>query len=98
MCIQESNLHSSATFRIREYSALRSDLNRSRSHSPDDPHASGGVVIFVSQELSFSELSTSSYSSLKPTLTSKNQISLNNLSSLFFLNTNAPVIRSTFDR
>ena len=61
ICIQESNLNSSSSFRI-----LRSDCTHSRSGilSPDDTHTSGGVVIFIRQGLSFSELSTSSLSSL----------------------------------
>ena len=61
ICIQKSNLNSS--FRIPGFSALRSDRTHSRSGilSPDVTHASGGVVIFVRQGLSFSELSTSSF-------------------------------------
>ena len=49
------------------FSALRSDHTHSRSGilSPDATHASGGVVIFVRQGLSFHELSTS-LSSLDP--------------------------------
>ena len=66
ICIQESNLNSSSSFRIPGFSALRSDRTHSRSgiFSPEDPHASGGVIIFVRQGLSFSELSTSSLSLL----------------------------------
>ena len=47
---------------------LRSDRTHSRSGilSRDATHASGGVIIFVRQSLSFSELSTSSLSSLDP--------------------------------
>ena len=65
---QESNLNSSSSFRIPGFSALRSDRTHSRSGilSSDITHASGGVVIFVRQGLSFSELSTSSLSSLDP--------------------------------
>ena len=68
ICIQESNLNSSSSFRIPGFSALRSDCTHSRSGilSLDATHASGGVVIFVRQGLSFSELSTSSFSSLDP--------------------------------
>ena len=66
--IQESNLNSSSSFRIPGFSALRSDRAHSRSGilSSDTTHASGGVVSFVRQGLSFSELSTSSLSSLDP--------------------------------
>ena len=44
-------------------SALRSDCTHSRSGilSPDATHASGGVIIFGRQSLSFFELSTSSF-------------------------------------
>ena len=60
ICIQEFNLNSSSSFRISGFSALRSDRTHSRSGilSPDATHASGGIVIFVRQGLSFSELST----------------------------------------
>ena len=56
------------SFRIPGFSALRSDRTHSQSGilSPDATHASGGVIIFVRQGLSFSELSTSSLSSLNP--------------------------------
>ena len=62
ICIQESNLNSSSSFRISWFSALRSDRTHSRSDilSHDTTHASGGIVIFVRQDLFFSELSTSS--------------------------------------
>ena len=55
ICIQESNLNSSSSFRIPGFSALRSDRTHSRSGilSPDATRASGGVVIFVRQGLSF---------------------------------------------
>ena len=64
ICIKESNLNSSCFFRIPGFSALRSDRTHFRSGilSPDATHASGGVVTFVRQGLSFSELSTSSLS------------------------------------
>ena len=64
ICIQESNLNSTSSFRIAGFSTLCSDRTHSRSAilSPDDKHASGGVVIFVRQGLSLSELSTSSLS------------------------------------
>ena len=88
ICIQESNLNSFSSFRIPGFSTLRSDRTHSRSGilSPDTTHASGGVVIFVRQGLSFSELSTSSLSSLDPYSDYVGMnISLNNSSSLSFL-------------
>ena len=88
MCIQESNLNSSSFFRIPRFSALRSDDTHSRSGilSLDTMHASGGVVIFVRQGLSFSELSTSSLSSLDPYSDYVGiNTSLNNFSSVSFL-------------
>ena len=64
--------------------------------SPDTTHASGRVVIFVRQGLSFSELSTSSLSSLDPYSDYVGiNISLNNSSSVSFLNLYAPPIRSS---
>ena len=68
ICIQESNLNLSFSFRIPGSSALRSDGIRSRSgiFSNDVTDASGGVIIIVRQGLSFSEFSTSSLSSLDP--------------------------------
>ena len=98
ICIQESNLNSSSSFRIPGFSALRSDRTHSRSGilSSDTTHASGGVVIFVRQGLSFSELSTSSLSLLDPCFDYVGiNMSLNNLSSLSFLNVYALPIRST---
>ena len=88
ICIQESNLNSFSSFWIPGFSALRSDRTHSRSGilSSDTTHASGGVVIFVRQGLSFSELSTSSLSSLDPYSDYVGMnISLNNSSSLSFL-------------
>ena len=92
--IQESNLNSYFSFWIPGFSALRSDCTHSRSGIlfPDATPAGGGVVIiFVRQGLSFSELSTSSFSSLVPcsdyVLVN---ISLNNFSSLSFFNVYAP--------
>ena len=66
--IQESNLNLSSSFRIPGFSARRSDGTHSRSgiFSTNVTYASGGVVIFVRQGLSFSELSTSSLSLLDP--------------------------------
>ena len=75
------------------FSALRSDCTHSRSGilSSDTTHASGGVVIFVRQGLSFSELTTSTLSSLHPYSDYVGiNISLNN-SSLSFLNVYAPL-------
>ena len=55
-------------------------------------HASSGVIIFIRQGLSFSELSTSSLSSLDPYSDYVGvNISLNNSSSLLFLNVYAPL-------
>ena len=93
ICIQESNLNSSSSFWIPDFSALRSDCTHSRSGilSPDTTHASGGVIIFVRQGLSFSELSTSSLFSLDPYFDYVGvNISLNNSSSVSFLNVYAP--------
>ena len=59
-------------------------------------HASGSVIIFVRQGLFFSELSTSSLSSLDPYSDYVGvNISLNNSSSVSFLNVYAPPIRSS---
>ena len=94
ICIQESNLNSSSSFRIPGFSTLRSDGTHSRSVilSPDATHASGGVIIFVRQGLSFSELSTSSLSSLDPYSDYVGvNISLSNSSSLSFLNVYTPL-------
>ena len=94
ICIQESNLKSSSSFRIPGFSALRSDRTHSRSGilSCNVTHASGGVIIFVRQGLSFSKLSTSSLSSLDPYSDYVGvNISLNNSSFLLFLNVYAPL-------
>ena len=77
---------------------LRSDHTHSRSGilSSDASHASGGVVIFVRQGLSFSELSTTSLSSLNPYSDYVGvNISLNKFSSMSFLNVYAPPICSS---
>ena len=98
ICIQESNLNSSFSFQIPGFSALRSDCTYSRSGilPPDATHASGSVIIFVRQGLSFSELSISSLSSLDPYSDHVEvNISLNDSSSLSFLNVHAPLIRSS---
>ena len=94
ICIQESNLNSSSSFRIPRFSALRSDRTHSRFGilTPDTTHASGGVIIFIRQGLSFSELFTSSLSSLDPYSDYVGiNISLNNSSSVSFLNVYAPL-------
>ena len=95
ICIQESNLNSSSSFRIPGFSALRSDSTHSQPGilSPDATQASGGVVIFVRQGLSFSKLSTSSLSSLDPYSDYVGiSISLNNSSSLSFLSVRPPLL------
>ena len=100
ICIQESNLNSSSSFWIPGFSALRFDRTHSRSGilSSDTTHASGGVIICVRQGLSFSELSTSSLSSLNPYSDYvRVNISLNNSSLLSFLNVYAPLIHSLTD-
>ena len=83
-----------SSFRIPGFSALGSDRTHSRSGilSSDTTHASGGVVIFVRLGLSFSKLFTSSLSSLDPYSNYVGiNISLNNSSSLSFLNVYAPL-------
>ena len=99
ICIQESNL-THLPLGISGFSALRSDCTNSRSGilSCDATHASGDVITFVWQSLSFSELSTSSLSSLDPYSDYVGvNISLNNSSSLSFLNVYTPPIRSSPD-
>ena len=68
--VQESNLNLSSSFRIPEFSALRYHGTHSRSgiFSNDVADASGGVIIFVKQRLSFSELSTFSLFCSAPAL------------------------------
>ena len=88
ICIQESNLNLSSSFRVPGVSALRSDGTHSRSgsFSSNVTDASGGFIIFVRQGLSFSELSTFSLSSLDPYSDHiEVNISLNDSSSLSFL-------------
>ena len=94
ICIQESNLNSSSSFQIPRFSVLRSDRTHSRSDilSPDTTHASGSIIILVRQGLSFSELSTSSLSSLDPYSDYVGvNIYLNKSSSVSFLNVYAPL-------
>ena len=96
--IQESNLNLSSSFRIPGFSALQSHGTHSRSgvFSTDVADASGGVIIFVKQGLSFSELSIPSLSLLGPYSDYVEvNISLNDSSSLSFLNVYAPPIRSS---
>ena len=96
--IQESNLNLSSSFRIPGFSALQSHGTHSRSgiFSTDVADASGGVIIFVKQGIFFSELSTSSLSLLGPYSDYVEvNISLNDSSSLSFLNVYAPPIRSS---
>ena len=98
ICIQKSNPNSFFSFRIPGFSALRSNCTHSRSGilSTVATHASGGVIIFVKQELFFSELSTSSLSSLDSYSDYKGvNTSLNDSSSLSFLNVYAPPIHSS---
>ena len=80
------------------FSALRSDGIHSRSgiFSTNVTDARGGVIIFVRQGLSFSELSTFSLSSLDPYSDyAEVNISLNDSFSLSFLNVYAPPIPSS---
>ena len=95
ICIQESIL---TPLPLSGFSALRSDRTHYRSDilSSDAMHASGSVVIFVRQGLSFSELSTSPLSLLDPYSDYVGvNISLNNSSSMSFFNVYAPPIRSS---
>ena len=97
-CIQEAHIDLSSSFRIPGFFALRSDRSHSRLSvfSTDVTDASGGVIIFVRQGLSFSELCTSSLSSLDPHSDNVGvNISSNESSSLSFLNVYALPIRSS---
>ena len=90
-------LNLSSSFRIPGFSALQSHGTHSQSgiFSTDAADASGSVIIFIKQGLFFSELSTSSLSSLGPHSNYVEvNISLNDSSSLSFLNVYAPSIRS----
>ena len=83
---------------FRDPILTQSDRTHSRSGvlSRDATHASGGVIIFVRQGLSFSELSLSFLSSLDPYFDYVGvNISLNNSSSLSFFNVYTPPIRSS---
>ena len=98
VCRNQSNLNSSSSFRIPGFSALQADGTHSRPgmFSTDITDASLGVIIIVRQSLSFSELSTSSLSSLD--LYSGYvgvNIFLNDSSLLSFFNVYAPSIRSS---
>ena len=93
ICIQESNLNSCSSFWISGFSALCSDRTHFRSGilSSDTTHASSGVVIFVRQGISFSELSILFLPSLDPYSNYVGiNISLNNSSLLSFLDVHAP--------
>ena len=93
--IQESNLNLSSSFRIL-CSAIPWHPLPIWYFSTDVTDASGGVIIFVKQCLSFSELSTSSLSLLGPYSDYVEvKISLNDSSSLSFLNVYVPPIRSS---
>ena len=90
--IQESNLNLCSFFRSLD--SLRSDHTHSRSDifSTDVADASGGVIIFVKQGLSFSELSTSSLSLLGPYFDYVEvNISVNDSSSLLLLKAYVPL-------
>ena len=67
ICIQESLTHLPLSGSLDSVLCDLSLCDRAHSHSgilsPDTTHASGGVIIFVRQGLSLSELSTSSLSS-----------------------------------
>ena len=96
--MQKSDLNSCPSLRIPGLSALHSDHTHFRSGilSSDSTHASGGVVIFVRHGLSFSELFISSLSLLDLYCNYVGvNISLNNSSSLSFLNVYALLICST---
>ena len=96
--IQESNLNLSSSFQIPGFSVLRSHGTHSQSDifSTDVADASRGVIILIKQGLSFSELSASSLSWLSPYSDYiEVNISLNNFSSLSFLNVYASPIRSS---
>ena len=98
ICIQESNLNLSSSFRIPGFSALQPDGTHSRSgiFSTDVTDASARVIIFVRQGLSFSEFSTSFLPSLDPYSDYVEvNISSNDSSSLSFLNVYTPSIRSS---
>ena len=98
ICIQESNVNLSSSFRIPRFSALRSDGTHIRSgiFSIDVTDVSSGVIIFVRQGISFSELSTSFLSSLDPYSDYVEvKISLNVSTSLSFLNVYTTPIRSS---
>ena len=98
ICIQESNLNLSSSFRIPGFSALQSHGTHSRSgiFFTDVADASGGVIIFVKQGLLFFELSTFFLSLLSPYSDYVEvNISLNDSFSLSFLNVYVPPICSS---
>ena len=88
ICIQESNLNLTFSFRILAFSALRSDRTHFRSGILflDDSRVCGGAIIFVKQGLSFTEFFTSLPSFLEPYSDYvRVKLSLNNLFLLSFL-------------
>ena len=87
ICIQEPNLNSSSYFWIPGFSALHSDCTLFQ----DAMHASCSTIIFVRQSLSFSELFPSLFSLDPYSDYGGANISLNNSSSLSFLNVYAPL-------
>ena len=96
--IQESYLNLSSLFQIPGFSALQSHGTHSRFgiFSTDVADASGGVIIFVKQGLFFSEHFTSSLSLLGSYSDYVEvNISLNDSSSLSFLNVYVPPIHSS---
>ena len=95
ICIKELNLNSSF-FSTSLNSLLCNQIAPTTGLAFSTTHASGGVLIFVRQGLSFLELSTFSFSLLNPYSDCLGiNISLNNCSSLSFLNVYAPSIRSS---
>ena len=99
LCIQESGLNSSSSFRIPGYTSFRSDRTHSRSGNlaPNDSHIGGGVITFVRQGLSPSQFSTDSLSSLDPYSDYVGvTIPCLNSSPLSFLNVYAPPIRPSY--
>ena len=70
ICIQESNLNSSSSFRIPGFSVLRSDRTHSRSGilSSDASHASGGVAFSSDRAYPFLNFLPPLFLGLIPTL------------------------------
>ena len=98
MCIKKAKLNSSFSLRIPRFSDLQTNCTHSRAGilSSETRYASSGIIIFVRQGFSFSKLFNSSFSLLDPYSDYvRVNISLNNFSSLSFLNVYAPPIRSS---